>query len=93
VGNGNSNPVTDQITITITPSPVVNAGANLTVCANQSTAQLAGIVNNATGGAWSGGSGTFNPSNTNLRDTTPTLVRSPQPSPLRSSTGKRAMRS
>jgi gliding motility-associated-like protein len=73
VGNGNSNPVTDQITITITPAPVVNAGANLTVCANQSTAQLAGIVNNATGGAWSGGSGTFNPSNTNLTATyTPT---------------------
>jgi hypothetical protein len=44
---------------------VVNAGANLTVCANQSTAQLAGIVNNATGGVWSGGSGTFSPGNTN----------------------------
>jgi gliding motility-associated-like protein len=73
VGNGNSNPVTDQMTITITPAPVVNAGANLTVCANQSTAQLAGIVNHATGGVWSGGSGTFNPSNTNLNATyTPT---------------------
>ncbi len=73
VGNGNSLPVTDQVTITITPAPVVNAGANLTVCANQSTAQLAGIVNNATGGVWSGGSGTFNPGNTNLNATyTPT---------------------
>ncbi|HRF79525.1 MAG TPA: hypothetical protein PL070_05505, partial [Flavobacteriales bacterium] len=73
VGNGNSNPVTDQMSITITPAPVVNAGANITVCANQSTAQLAGIVNNATGGIWSGGSGTFNPSNTNLNATyTPT---------------------
>jgi len=73
VGNGNSNPVSDQMTITITPAPVVNAGANRTVCANQSTAQLAGIVNNATGGVWSGGSGTFNPSNTNLNATyTPT---------------------
>jgi len=73
VGNGNSNPVTDQMVITITPAPVSNAGANLTVCANQSTAQLAGIVNNATGGVWSGGSGTFNPSNTNLNATyTPT---------------------
>ncbi|MEZ4757858.1 MAG: gliding motility-associated C-terminal domain-containing protein [Flavobacteriales bacterium] len=73
VGNGNSLPVTDQVTITITPAPVVNAGTNLTVCANQSTAQLTGIVNNATGGVWSGGSGTFNPSNTNLNATyTPT---------------------
>ncbi|MFZ1692132.1 MAG: PKD domain-containing protein [Flavobacteriales bacterium] len=74
VGNGNSNPVSDQVVITITPAPVVNAGANLSVCANQPTAQLAGVVNNATGGVWSGGSGTFNPSNTNLNATyTPTL--------------------
>jgi hypothetical protein len=74
VGNGNSNPVSDQVVITITPAPVVNAGVNLSVCANQPAAQLAGVVNNATGGVWSGGSGTFNPSNTNLNATyTPTL--------------------
>ncbi|MBK7242089.1 MAG: gliding motility-associated C-terminal domain-containing protein [Flavobacteriales bacterium] len=74
VGNGNSNPVSDQITITITPAPIVNAGVNINTCANQSTAQLTGVVNNATGGVWSGGSGTFNPSNTNLNATyTPTL--------------------
>ncbi|MBS1569458.1 MAG: gliding motility-associated C-terminal domain-containing protein, partial [Bacteroidetes bacterium] len=74
VGNGNSNPVSDQVVITITPAPVVNAGANLTTCANQPTAQLAGVVNNATGGVWSGGSGIFNPSNNNLNATyTPTL--------------------
>ena len=74
VGNGNSNPVSDQVVITITPAPVVNAGTNLTTCANQPTAQLAGVVNNATGGVWSGGSGTFNPSNNNLNATyTPTL--------------------
>jgi len=73
VGNGNSLPVTDQVTITITPAPVVNAGANITVCGNQSTAQLAGVVNNATGGVWSGGAGTFNPSSNNLSATyTPT---------------------
>ncbi|MBK7113654.1 MAG: gliding motility-associated C-terminal domain-containing protein [Flavobacteriales bacterium] len=74
VGNGNSNPVSDQIVITITPAPIANAGANIAICANQATAQLAGVVNNATGGIWSGGSGTFNPSNTNLNATyTPTL--------------------
>jgi len=74
VGNGNSNPVSDQMVITITPSPVVNAGANITVCGNQSTGQLAGAVNNASGAIWSGGAGTFNPSNNNLNATyTPTL--------------------
>lgn len=74
VGNGNSNPVTDQVVITISPAPVVNAGANLTTCANQPTAQLAGVVNHAGGGIWSGGSGTFNPGNPNLNATyTPTL--------------------
>lgn len=52
----------------------MNAGVNISTCANQSTAQLTGVVNNATGGVWSGGSGTFNPSNTNLNATyTPTL--------------------
>ena len=74
VGNGNSNPVSDQVVITITPAPVVNAGNNITVCANQSTAQLAGVVNNASGGVWSGGSGTFNPGPNNLNATySPTL--------------------
>ncbi|MBK7247189.1 MAG: gliding motility-associated C-terminal domain-containing protein [Flavobacteriales bacterium] len=74
VGNGNSNPVTDQIVITISPAPVVNAGNNFTVCANNPTAQLGGVVNHAGGGVWSGGSGTFNPGNNNLNATyTPTL--------------------
>ncbi|MEO8590604.1 MAG: gliding motility-associated C-terminal domain-containing protein [Flavobacteriales bacterium] len=74
VGNGNSNPVNDQTVITITPAPIANAGADRTVCANQPAAQLSGVVNNATGGVWSGGSGTFNPSNTNPNATyTPTL--------------------
>ncbi|MDX9750480.1 MAG: hypothetical protein RBT71_05320, partial [Flavobacteriales bacterium] len=69
VGNGNSNPVSDQMTITITPAPVVNAGADITICANQPTAQLAGVVNHAEGGIWSGGAGTFVPGNTNLAAT------------------------
>jgi len=65
-GNGNSNPVSDQVLITIAPSPVVNAGANVHVCANLPAAQLAGVVNHATGGVWSGGAGSFDPSTTNL---------------------------
>jgi gliding motility-associated-like protein len=73
VGNGNSNPVSDQMVITITPAPVVNAGTDITICANQPVAQLAGVVNNAGGGIWSGGAGSFDPSNTNLGATyTPT---------------------
>jgi gliding motility-associated-like protein len=66
VGNGNSNPVSDQVVITISPSPVVNAGTDLNVCANQPAAQLAGVVNNAAGGIWSGGSGPFDPGTSNL---------------------------
>ncbi|HMN04495.1 MAG TPA: gliding motility-associated C-terminal domain-containing protein [Flavobacteriales bacterium] len=73
-GNGNSLPVSDQMVLTITPAPTVNAGADLTVCANQPVAQLAGVVHNAGGGVWSGGLGSFNPSANNLNATyTPTL--------------------
>ena len=72
-GNGTCNAVNDQVTYTITPSPIVNAGSNQTACFNNPTVQLAGIVQNASGGVWSGGSGVFNPSNTALNATyTPT---------------------
>jgi len=74
VGNGNSNPVSDQVLITITPAPVVHPGSAITICANQPVAQLAGVVNNATGGVWSGGAGSFNPNANNLNATyTPSL--------------------
>ncbi|MBL7962840.1 MAG: gliding motility-associated C-terminal domain-containing protein [Flavobacteriales bacterium] len=74
-GNGNSNPVSDQIVITITPSPTANAGADVQVCANSTAAVLNGSVGNATGGIWSGGMGTFNPSSTSLNATyTPTVA-------------------
>ncbi|MCW5899815.1 MAG: gliding motility-associated C-terminal domain-containing protein [Flavobacteriales bacterium] len=74
VGNGNSNPVSDQVVITITPAPVVIPGSTITVCANSATAQLAGVVNNAAGGIWTGGAGAFDPGNTNLNATyTPSL--------------------
>ncbi|MBK7247307.1 MAG: hypothetical protein IPI05_06530 [Flavobacteriales bacterium] len=55
--------VTDQMTVYFTGAPVVNAGTDLAVCANNSAVQLNGNVNNANGGAWSGGSGAFSPSN------------------------------
>ncbi len=65
-GNGNCIAESDQMTITITPSPVVDAGTDQTVCANNPDVALNGSVTGATGGQWSGGLGTFTPSNTNL---------------------------
>ncbi|MEZ4801050.1 MAG: hypothetical protein R2809_15010 [Flavobacteriales bacterium] len=58
-GNGTCNQVLDQVTITIQPAPVVNAGQDISSCANNSSVSLSGQVFNATGGMWSGGSGTF----------------------------------
>ena len=50
----------------IQEKPVAVAGANDTLCKNNPTAQLKGIVNNAGGGIWKGGAGTFNPDNITL---------------------------
>lgn len=60
-GNGDCNAVTDQMTITITPAPVVDAGVGFELCANNPDITLSGSVVGATGGSWSGGSGTFTP--------------------------------
>jgi gliding motility-associated-like protein len=65
-GNGICNPVSDNITITFTPAPVVNAGADITRCGNNAAATLAGTVSGATGGVWTGGGGGFTPSATAL---------------------------
>jgi len=65
-GNGTCNAVTDDMIITITPAPTVNADVDQTLCANNADATLAGSVTVATGGIWSGGTGTFNPSATAL---------------------------
>ncbi|MGL5889601.1 MAG: hypothetical protein ACRC3B_06945, partial [Bacteroidia bacterium] len=65
-GNGLCNAVNDQVTITILPAPTVNAGVNIAACANNAAVTLGGIVNNATGGVWSGGAGTFSPNASSL---------------------------
>ena len=65
-GNGTCNPATSDRVITFTPAPVVNAGFGGTVCANNSSITLSGSVSGATGGAWSGGTGSYSPSNTAL---------------------------
>ncbi len=61
--NGNCNPETDIFNLTIMPSPIVDAGADATYCANNATIQLNGSVTNATGGSWSGGLGIFGDAN------------------------------
>ncbi|MES2285164.1 MAG: PKD domain-containing protein [Bacteroidota bacterium] len=65
-------PITN-VTVTSSPVPTINAGIDQTVCGTSLT--LNGTVTGATGGIWSGGSGTFTPGNTSLNATyTPTLA-------------------
>lgn len=74
-GNGTCNPVTDNITITITPSPIVDAGSNQSACKNNSKVTLSGSVTGATGGVWSGGTGNFSPNTNTLNaDYTPSAA-------------------
>lgn len=57
----------DQMVVTITPAPVVNAGPDQAVCANNSTVSLNGNVSTASGGTWTtSGTGTFSPSASTL---------------------------
>ncbi|MBA4242046.1 MAG: hypothetical protein C0448_15085 [Sphingobacteriaceae bacterium] len=65
--NGNCNQVIDIIQINFTSSPQVNAGSDLSSCSNNPTTILSGLVSGATStGIWTGGAGTYNPSNTTL---------------------------
>jgi len=74
-GNGNCNPVSDQVTINFSPAPTANAGADLSICKDNPVASLSASETVATGGTWSGGAGTFSPSNnTNNPSYTPTLA-------------------
>ncbi len=68
--NGNCNQVVDTVIITITNSPFVNAGANLTPCKNNATTVLSGVVSGpTTTGNWTGGTGSYNPSSAVLNAT------------------------
>lgn len=65
--NGGCNPVTDVMTLTITPGPTALAGSDQILCANNATVALNGTVTIASGGIWSSsGTGTFTPNNTSL---------------------------
>ena len=61
-------PVSSSMTITIYTGPATaNAGPNQTLSSSATTVQLAGSVGGgATGGTWSGGSGTFSPNASTL---------------------------
>src|SRR6185503_7491784 len=59
---GTCPPASDQVRITFEKAATANAGADITVCASNPRAQLAGVVGGgASSGMWSGGAGTFNP--------------------------------
>ena len=65
--NGNCKQVKDSVLITFTAAPVVNAGIDLNSCKNNSSTILSGSVGGPTStGIWSGGTGTFTPSNSVL---------------------------
>ena len=63
--------VKDTLTLWVTPAPIINAGANQIVCANNANVSLSGsVLGGATGGNWSTtGSGSFTPSTSDLNAT------------------------
>lgn len=58
--------VSDQMVITINQPATANAGPAQTICAGTSATLAGSIGGAATSGTWGGGSGTYNPSNSNL---------------------------
>ncbi len=66
-------PATGEVTIGAAALPnVADAGADLVFCTDAQNIQLSGMVTNASGGAWSGGNGTFTGSGTNVQYTVST---------------------
>ena len=75
--NAGCNPVSDQLVITYTDAPEVDAGSDVVVCRNNADVSLNGSVTNATGGVWSGGNGTYSPNANTLNAVyTPSLAES-----------------
>ena len=68
--NGNCNQVSDQVLIIFNSAPIVNAGVDLTSCKNNPSLSLSGVITGTvTTGIWTGGTGTFTPSNSTLNAT------------------------
>jgi gliding motility-associated-like protein len=68
-GNGLCKQVMDSMKITYTHAPLVNPGANQTVCANNPDVSLNGSSSTGTGQWSTSGTGTFTPNNTTLNAT------------------------
>lgn len=70
VGDGLNSPTCPSqfisVPVTVGQPPVVDAGADQTICAQSPVVFLAGSVQNAAGGTWSGGTGSFNPNSSSL---------------------------
>ena len=58
-GNGSCIAATDKIIINYTAIPEVDAGLDITICETDTAAVLTGLVIGSTGGAWTGGNGSF----------------------------------
>lgn len=56
----------EQVTVTQLPTPVVNAGADITACLQSTTINLNATSSNVSNVIWSGGAGTFSPNNISL---------------------------
>lgn len=60
-------PVFNSVTVTSFTVPITaNAGVDRTVCIQSPTTTVTGSITGATGGIWTGGNGTYSPSNTTL---------------------------
>ncbi|MBI2271307.1 MAG: hypothetical protein HYU69_13270, partial [Bacteroidetes bacterium] len=63
-------PVTTTVTVVAHSGPITaDAGADQSVCSSSPAVTLAGIISQATGGTWSGGSGTYVPDANTLNAT------------------------
>lgn len=64
----------DSMLIVFKELPEVNAGDSITLCETSKVINLTGIVKNATGGIWSGGSGAFGDKNKLVTTYTPSAA-------------------
>ena len=55
-----------MVTVSVGQLPIVSAGVDQIVCASSPSVYLAGSVQYASGGIWSGGSGVYSPGNSSL---------------------------
>lgn len=59
----------ESIDVSFVPPPIVNAGADFSICPTNPQVDLNGSVTGATGGQWSGGGGSFSPNDSTLTAT------------------------